>query len=500
MKENMFEYADRNRQIKSVNKFLCFSTAILYVLSYVINIVSFLQGNRTIGYMAFVLVIMLGFTIGAFVIYRKNKQSTFLRYFTLIGVVMLVMILAYSFSDYYVRFLAALPVLAGILFFDTKYMSIAALLVSVGNFFATIYRGFILKNYEGDALLNNFVASAVVMVMVCIAAYLTKMGKAFNNDSLGKVQYEADLQSEMTADVLRIANQVKTETTDAMERIDELLTSTETVHRSMSDISEGTMHTAESIQTQSTNTQNIQEHLNQTMERVEAMVRVAERSNELNMQNAEKMKRLSAETQVLSDNNDAVAEAMKQLQQNVTNVKAITQTIFSISSQTNLLALNASIESARAGEAGRGFAVVADEIRLLSEKTRQETENISKILDDLTADANKTAAAVELSVDTGNIQEEMIVDVAGQFAEMNENVNKLVADIEEIQGVIANLTNANTEIVDSIDTLSAVTEEVTASAQQSTEMTEHNFNNAKQTQELLGDILKVCGELDKYLA
>ena len=53
------------------------------------------------------------------------------------------------------------------------------------------------------------------------------------------------------------------------------------------------------------------------------------------------------------------------------NVKAITQTIFDISSQTNLLALNAAIESAV-----------------------QETENISKIPVSLAENADETAVAM----------------------------------------------------------------------------------------------------------
>ena len=191
---------------------------------------------------------------------------------------------------------------------------------------------------------------------------------------------------------------------------------------------------------------------------------------------------------------------MKHLQQNVENVKEITKTIFTISSQTNLLALNASIESARAGEAGRGFAVVADEIRTLSERAREETENISQILDNLAQNTVETAAALEQSLKSGNTQEKMIIDVSEQFEEINQNIRKLSSDVTNIGQLLDDLSNANTEIVNDITTLSAVTEEVTASAQQSAEMTEKNYQNAKDAKTILDRVLDVSHEMDKYIS
>lgn len=499
MGEVQFRYSDKGEQVQKANKFMCVSTTIINVLTYLIILVSFLRGSQTILYTVSTFVVMAVASIGGFILMKKNRGGRPVRYFMMICLFIITPMLAYNFSDYYVRFVAALPFMACTLFFDTGYIRTVAIVVPVEHFAITLLRGLILKNYEGENFLSNLVASAVVSVMLLILWYMTKVGKTFNSDSLGKVEANATKQKEMLDDVVQIADEIRKGTEGAMNVVNELQESSEIVNRSIEDISQSTSSTAESIQNQSEMTYSIQKNLEQTVGHAEDMVKVVKYSQELNEESAKQMRNLRLEAEELAQINETVAQSMHQLQQNVENVKEITKTIFNISSQTNLLALNASIESARAGEAGRGFAVVADEIRGLSEKTRQETENISIILDNLAANANETAKAVEKSLENGSTQEKMIEEVAQQVEKMNENVNQLVTDVEEIKNVIDNLSSANTEIVDSISTLSAVTQEVTASAQQSVEITENNFRSAKEAKEFLEDVLQVSHKIDKYI-
>lgn len=85
----------------------------------------------------------------------------------------------------------------------------------------------------------------------------------------------------------------------------------------------------------------------------------------------------------LSTDMHEVQEKAKTMEQQVTDISGILETINNLSEQANLLALNAAIEAARAGEHGRGFAVVADEVRTLAQGSKDSSGRISELLQEL---------------------------------------------------------------------------------------------------------------------
>ena len=325
------------------------------------------------------------------------------------------------------------------------------------------------------------------------------IAEQFNKDTLGEVHEKNAKMQTMLDDVIGVATEVRKGTESAMDIVNDLNGSSEVVNGAMKNISESTLSTAENIQTQTTMTANIQQSIEDTLTSSETMVEIAKQSDQINRQSMDVMNRLKEQSQVISNTNQDVAKAMEALQAKTEEVRNIADTILGISSQTNLLALNASIESARAGEAGRGFAVVADEIRQLAERTKQETEEISKISDDLTENATRAANAVSQSVSATDAQDVMITEASESFEAMNDNVTELITHIENIDGRLSRLSEANNQIVDNITNLSATTEEVTASSNQAAELSNANMENAESAKNQLTGVLDVSHQLDKYL-
>jgi len=494
-----YQYADKVQQLIRANRFTAIANTVYYIYIALLLTASVIRGERSLGFCGFIGVLVVISLIVTWVIFAKNKRSTKMKYFSMIGLCVVSWIISFAYSQDFAVIIGAFVIIGGVIYFDKKYVLIAG-----GMYLAAIIYAIVTKMSMGENLGGKnavdfaFVVSAVVLLIMII--YLTTtVADLFNNHSIGAAAAEQARQKEIMDDVLNVADEVRKGTENAMDIINQLNESSVVVNSAMKDISDSTYSTSENIQTQTTMTQSIQESINVTIESSENMVRVAQQSNELNQQNLQLMGDLKHQSQVIAETNGDVAEAMKALQERTNAVKSIADTIFSISSQTNLLALNASIESARAGEAGRGFAVVADEIRQLAEKTRVETENIARILDELSANAELASNAVTRSVEAAGVQDEMIEQVSQSFEEMSNNVTGLIDEIENIDNLLTNLSEANNQIVDNISNLSATTEEVTASSMQATEMTVENLSNAETAKTELTNVLSVSHQLDKYM-
>lgn len=405
----------------------------------------------------------------------------------------------FAFTQGFIQLLGIFPLVGCVLFFDKKFSLISGIAYAVMEVLVTTAKIVQHINLEGDSALNQIFVLVICLVLLVLLYCVTSIAEQFNKDTLGEVHEKNTKMQTMLDDVIGVATEVRKGTESAMDIVNDLNGSSEVVNGAMKNISESTLSTAENIQTQTTMTANIQQSIEDTLTSSETMVEIAKQSDQINRQSMDVMNRLKEQSQVISNTNQDVAKAMEALQAKTEEVRNIADTILGISSQTNLLALNASIESARAGEAGRGFAVVADEIRQLAERTKQETEEISKISDDLTENATRAANAVSQSVSATDAQDVMITEASESFEAMNDNVTELITHIENIDDRLSRLSEANNQIVDNITNLSATTEEVTASSNQAAELSNANMENAESAKNQLTGVLDVSHQLDKYL-
>ena len=488
---------------KRVNKFVLTIVTIIDMLLFFGYIGDYAQGNISLGFMLAVDVSVVISMIACYAVYFHKKDSLVFQHISVIGY-MAVYGLAVFGAQNDLVFMMVFPLtVIYILYYDLKLILRIAIVFGAINVVDVIYIVAVLGQMHSGAPINSTSlllqgASAVVYMIVLCGT--TQISNDNNARKIASINQEKERSTALLGEVLEVAACVRQNSAEAAEHIRQLSRDVDSTVSELGDIAEGNSSNAESIGRQTVMTGNIQSMILETKQMSDEMLAMAERSEGAVREGQQTVDRLQTQAHKTEEANQQVVSSVASLISNAKAVEDITERIFSISSQTNLLALNASIEAARAGEAGRGFAVVADEIRQLAERTKEETESIASILNELSEDARAAAEAVSRSVEAAQEQEQMIDQASDSFDKMNGNVNTLIEDIDQIDQMLGGLSEANNQIVENIMHLSATTQEVTASSVQAADLSMQNLNNAENAKSLLGNVLEVSHQLDQYIS
>lgn len=298
-----------------------------------------------------------------------------------------------------------------------------------------------------------------------------------SNDEIGLIiEKMKELTQSLGSIVGKIRNSSDTMSANSYELNDtssQTLAANNEISKAVEDVAEGSTGMAASI---SKINENLLEMSNETKD-------INESVNEIRNQTAavqdsskimnDKIKSMQNSSQKMDDGISAISKRIETVNTTVDKVSNIVSVIEEISSETNLLSLNASIEAARAGDAGKGFAVVAQEIRVLSDNTNTELENIKQIISSLVEECRYCVQASGTIVEDNAKQKEEIKAVLDEFGSLDEQIQKTAEKADEIEELVTAMIELNDDITKSSNSLTdvsaanaAATEEMNANIEE----------------------------------
>lgn len=157
----------------------------------------------------------------------------------------------------------------------------------------------------------------------------------------------------------------------------------------------------------------------------------------------------------VNDSFERFSMNIEYMQGDMKNVNEITNIINGISEQINILAFNAAIEAASAGEAGKGFNVIATEIRKLSDKSKESSQNISKIINRLMIIIKKLVEESSRMDSELEKQRNIIYEASSSFSEIDMLVNDITPKVSYIYNAFNDIGYNKDLIIETVSDLSA---------------------------------------------
>ncbi len=398
-------------------------------------------------------------------------------------------------------FTMAFPIMVMyVLYFDTLFMGIISGVFLVLNIVSVVMAAISGSMPSGIdfALSSALLQAATIGVAGSALTWITHLEKVMKGEQMNEVKSEKEKSEQILSDVLALGNTVKENTNKADALMEELNDATTTALETLKAVADSNNDNAKNIESQTVMTSNIQEMIITADSNASRMERIAGDSLNMVSEGRKLVEKLDDKASNISAMNEQVMNTINEFVKNAIEVRGITDKINGISSQTNLLSLNASIESARAGEAGRGFAVVADEIRNLADETKTLTAEINGIVETLENNASGTKETVSKVVESIEDEKVLIDDSMGTYVKMEDMFKQLYESVTDTQKQLKQIVDSNNAIVDSINQLSAASEEVAASMDMAVELSNNNMAKTKEAGGLMEEIVTSANQLDKY--
>lgn len=486
-KENDYELAKANAVAMNCHCLVCSIMSVAYF-------VEFLKGDRTLLYVLVTIILAMAPVAGEFISYKKMHDTKMIKHFVGIGYAILYTFVMFTTNNHF-TFVYVIPMLIAITVYnDFKYslpIEVGMVIVNVVQLVMFFQKGIYTKADMASVGIQFF-----VIVLICgIQLYTSMVTERLNQWKLAEIKAEHEKTEELLMRIMDTSDKMTQQIAESAQKTASLGESMQAMKESMEEVNSGSNDTAEAVQSQLNQTEEIQAMVEQVEKGTENIIDSMNQNKEAIAQGNANVGILVKQAEETVESGKKVTEELSQLDTYMSQMNSILDIINSITSQTSLLALNASIEAARAGDAGRGFAVVASEISQMAQQTKDSTVQISQLIENV---SNAIQMVVEVSssmISMIESQNETTEKTAESFTVIEKNSDNVYGHSNELAAYVTKLADANKKIVDSISTISAISEEVAAHASDTLSATESNNVIVEELAALSGQLETLAQEL-----
>lgn len=481
-KMRMKEKRQRGSDLELTNRMatICHSVeSVIIVIAYIMEVI---KGARGIPYIVMISVFALGPNVLQIIFMKKNAETPMVKH--LVG---------YGFALFYT--VALFTTNSSLTFTYVIPMQLVVAVFQDYKFAAKTGIGTIILNIAWvvrEALTNGipkeqyaFYETQILMIIMFIvfSIYTSKMLWQLNSRKVEEAEGAKNQSDGLLQRVMKASGSMTDEIVQMAQDVDGLGEAIGHTKTSMTELSGGAADTAQAVQNQLSQTEAIQnkvglvkdasDHIAGSMASTREAIEIGNRN----------IDRLMHQVSVTEQTNCQAAQELDALKDYMDQMYSIIEIINNITSETSLLSLNASIEAARAGEAGRGFAVVASEISGLADQTQQATVNIEGLIRNVSEALERVVRIVSDMIQQVEQQNISVNETADSFHRIEKNNDNVKLYSSKLTHIVSDLEQANREIMESIQTISAISQEVAAHSNTTADICEENQNTVEKVRQ-----------------
>ncbi len=482
---------NRISELQRNNKAAMTAHFITVAVMLALMVIQAVRGDISFGYVAVMGVIGAVPVILEFIFWSRNRETNMVRHLAAVGFAIFYTVCMFTEVNQLV-FIFVIPIVFVVAVYnDVKYQ----MLINIGTVLENL-AVVILGAATGKFGYQGVETAVIQMVVICMvavySAFTTRTLKANTDQRIGDIS-----QSRQQAEVLLQANaelsdRLSEGITAVHEKMEELSRASKATKAAMEEVSAGAEDTSRHVINQRQQTETIQGKVNEVHDvSVQISTNMRQTMDALDTGNRN-VSVLVGQVEASVENGTAVNEKLETLGKYMEKMNTIVELIGGITSQTSMLALNASIEAARAGEAGRGFSVVATQISEMATRTKDATVSINSLIDDVSKAIREVMGVVADMVSGIDEEKQGALHAAESFQAIRDNAQAVCGNMEGLAQAVEELNASNQVIVDSVQTISAISEEVSAHAGETMGAEEKNAVVMEQIIQVMQELMTLA--------